>query len=427
MGAEDNRTRLKAKLRELMNSIVEDDGTSLLAFDDAIQALKTLKDFKYSSILGNLTVPPEFQCSLSGRLITDPVFLINNETYDRKSIEKWTDDVNRLFDQTKRIISDCTLAPNNSAQCLISKWCEENGVAIEDSDYAKLTEDHKHRLHSSLYQLSLSEPQQLKAAKELRQLTERVPPFRELFGNEEVIHLLLSPLSGGIHCVHPQIHEDLVTTVLNASILEDNRKIFVKDKKITSLLTDSVRSGSIRARSNAAFTIFLLSSDQPNRLMFGTSDALDHLVRLLDSENESASKNAASALFNLCLEDVVKEWSVEEGIVEIIIDKIINNIQVKQMMSLLALLAGHLSAVDALVGNEAVPLLLDLLRENPGSLIKEYSISILHSICKHHPLKLLEINAEEEEHHSLSNLAVSGTPRAKTIANIVLDLLKFVR
>ncbi|XP_027364565.1 U-box domain-containing protein 9-like [Abrus precatorius] len=424
MGSEDNRKRLQAKLRQLMSSIVEDDDTSLLAFDDAIQALNTLKDFKYSLNFGNLTVPPELRCSLSGRFITDPIFLTNKETYDRKSIEKWMDDVNRLCDQTKRILSDCAHTPNNSAQCLISKWCEENGVVLDDRDYAKLTEDHKHRLHSSLYQLSLSEPQQLKAAKELRQLTARIPPFRELLGNEEVIHLLLSPLSGGIHGVHPQIHEDLVTTVLNASILEDNRKIFGKDEKIISLLIDSVRSGTIEARSNAASTIFLLSSIQTNRLIFGSCDALKHLVELLGEENESAMKAAASALSNLCLEDVVKEWSVEEGIVDVIIDKITDNIQVKQMMSLLALLADHLSAVQALADNDAVTLLLGVIRDNTGPSIKEYSISILYKICQVYNIKLLDINDEEEAYRSLSNLAETGTPRAKRIANIVLDLLK---
>ena len=39
-----------------------------------------------------------------------------------------------------------------------------------------------------------------------------------------------------------EFHEDLITTLLNLSIHNDNKRVFAKDEKVISLLIESLKS-----------------------------------------------------------------------------------------------------------------------------------------------------------------------------------------
>ncbi|KAL5096710.1 hypothetical protein RYX36_001037 [Vicia faba] len=96
-----------------------------------------------------------------------------------------------------------------------------------------------------------------------------MPLFRTLFGDSEVIKKLLSLLSQGMACIDPKLHEDMITVVLNLSIENNNKRLFVEDEKLITFIIDSLKLGTVQTRSNAVATIFSLSTLYINKQIIG--------------------------------------------------------------------------------------------------------------------------------------------------------------
>ncbi|RDX86538.1 U-box domain-containing protein 9, partial [Mucuna pruriens] len=420
---------LKEKLRELVNTILDSDDYTVNVADDAILALSALRDMKYNSSLSrkfhDIPVPPHFKCPLSGHLMIEPVILATEQTFDRAFIERWLNEVHRICPQTKQVLSHAILTPNCLVHGMITKWCKEHGVELPkpvwDIYDEQVTDAHRQRLRSLLYKLSLSLSEQKEAAKELRHLAKRMPAFRTLFRNTEVLHLLVSPLLGGTASVDPELHEDLITTLLNLSINEDNKKVFGENEEVLSLLIDSLKSGNLNSRGNAAATIFSLSAIDSNKEVIGKSGAIKYLVDLLEEGHPSVTKDAASALFKLCCVHENKGRTVREGAVQVILNKIIGHFLVDELLALLALLSTHSKAIEALVSHGAVPFLFDILRENASERVDENCVAILCTICFNDRDKRNEIREDEMTNHTLYNLTRTGSSRAKRKANAILE------
>lgn len=310
---------------------------------------------------------------------------------------------------------------------MISQWCKENGVElpkpVRDSDEV-ITDADKSHLNSLLNKLSMSISDQKEAAKELRLLTKRMPSFRIFFReSNDVILQLLSPLSPGTASTHPDLHEDLITIVLNLSIHDDNKKMFAENPMVIPLLIDALKSGTIQTRSNAAAAIFTLSALDSNKSIIGESGAIKHLVELLEEGHPLAMKDAASAIFNLCLVHENKGRTVREGAVRVILSKIMDHILVDELLAILALLSIHPKAVEEMGDLGAVPLLLGIIRESTSERSKENCVATLHTICFNDRTKWKEIREEEKANGTLSELARCGTSRAKRKANGILERL----
>ncbi|ESW15939.1 hypothetical protein PHAVU_007G115800 [Phaseolus vulgaris] len=428
---EEQVSALKQKLRELVESIVDRDDYTVHAADKAIHALSALKDLKsttfHSTNMEHTPVPLHFRCPLSDHLMTDPVILTTGQTFDRPFIQKWLNEVNGVCPQAQEVLSLCILTPNFLLQGMISEWCKENGVdlpkPIFDIHDEQLTEAHKHRLRSLLFKLSLSLSEQKEAARELRQLAKRMSAIRTLFGNSQMVNLLMRPVSIGTASMDPDLHDDLIATLLNISINDTNKRLLAENEKVISFLIDSLKSGTVQTRSNAAAAVFSMSSLDSNKHIIGKSGAIKYLVDLLEEGDPLAMKDAASALFKLCFarENIAK--TVREGAVQIILGKIVDHVLVDELLSLLALLATHSKAVEALVNHGGVRFLLDILRENTVERIKENSAVILHLICYHDREKRAEIREEEMANGTLSRLVQNGSSRAKRKASSILHCL----
>ncbi|KAK7258588.1 hypothetical protein RIF29_24169 [Crotalaria pallida] len=453
-------SELKEKLRGLVKKIVEeededeanDDGdgyTIETTIDEAIATLSAIKDLKKKKknnknnnnnnknqkrsssfsdkLLDEIVVPPEFRCPISTELMRDPVILATGQTYDRPFIQRWLNEGHRTCPQTQQVLSHSILTPNYLVRDMIVQWCKEHGIELpkpaRDIDEAVTNAD-KDRLNLLLHKLSLSVPDQKEAAKELRMLTKRMPSFRTLFvesGN--VIPQLLSPLTTGKAYAHPDLHEDLITTILNLSIHDDNKKLFAEDPAVIPLLIDALESGTIQTRSNAAAAIFTLSAIDSNKHIIGKSGAIKHLLDLLDEGNQSAMKDAASAIFNLCLVHENKGRTVKEGGVQVILKKIMDNVLVDELLAILALLSSHPKAVEEIGDLGAVPCLLGIIRESASERSKENCVAILHTVCYSDRTKWKEIREEEKANGTLSKLAQCGTSRAKRKATGILERL----
>jgi hypothetical protein len=355
------------------------------------------------------------------------VFIV--QTYDRPFIQKWLKAGNRTCPLTQQVLSHTILTPNHIIRGMISKWCKSQGIELGLVRYINeegITEaDHDHFL-SLLEKMSSTLPEQRQAAKELRLLTKRMPSFRALFGESlDAIPQLLMPFSesepqAGLHL---DIQEDVITTLLNLSIHDNNKKLVAENPRVIPLLMEALRSGTIETMANAAAALFTLSALDSNKSLIGKSGALGPLIDLLEEEHPLAMKDVASAIFSLCKINENKARAVQNGAVRVILKKIMNRIHVDELLAILAMLSSHQKAIEEMGELGAVSCLLSIIRESSCGRNKENCIAILHTICLYDRTKWKEMREEENTHGTISELAENGTSRAKKKANDILERL----
>lgn len=311
---------------------------------------------------------------------------------------------------------------------MISKWCKDHGIQvpnpIEDINAEVITDADRGHLNSLLQRMSSSLSDQKDAAKELRLLTKRMPSFRVVFSEcTNAVPQLLGPLSPDAVNVDPDLQEDLITTVLNLSIHDNNKKLVAEDPMAIPVLIESLKNGTIETRSNAAAALFTLSALDSNKLMIGKAGALKPLIDLLEEGHPLAMKDVASAIFNLCIAIENRGRAVHDGAVTVILKKIMDVILVDELLAILTMLCSHQRAVQEMGELGAVPCLLRITRESKCERNKENCISILYTVCFNDRAKLRAIREEEDAYGTISRLAQTGTSRAKRKANGILERL----
>ncbi|CAK9137737.1 unnamed protein product [Ilex paraguariensis] len=432
MGVAKATAALKRELQRLVKAIVDDDNYSEETTDQAMKTLYSIKKLIWKSSLSlgldSSTLPDEFNCPLSKTLMKDPVVLATGQTYDRLCIENWLKDGERTCPQTQEILSYTMLTPNLLVRDMISQWCKKNGMElpnpVPDPDEEVITDAERGRLNSLLEKLSSSLSDQKEAAKELRLLTKRMPHFRAIFGQtDNALFRLLKPLSPGWANTHPDLQEDLITTVLHVSVHDNNKKLVTDNPVAIPILLESLKYGNINTRSHAAAAIFAFSDLDSNKQIFGEAGALKLLVNLLEEGHLLAMKDAASAIFNLCIVPENNARAVHEGAVKVVLTKIMDGILVDELLAILALLSRHEKAVEEMGELCAVPCLLSIVRDNTSERAKEHCIAILYTISSRDQTKLREIKEEEDASATISMLAESGTSRARRKANSILERL----
>ncbi|GMI86402.1 hypothetical protein like AT4G36550 [Hibiscus trionum] len=76
--------------------------------------------------------PEEFKCPISSRLMYDPVVIASGQTFERVWIQKWFDDGNDTCPKTEMKLAHLSLTPNAAMKDMISKWCMEYGIVVQD-------------------------------------------------------------------------------------------------------------------------------------------------------------------------------------------------------------------------------------------------------------------------------------------------------
>ncbi|XP_043721384.1 U-box domain-containing protein 9-like [Telopea speciosissima] len=425
-------SELKKELRRLLKKIVDEDDSMMDTFDRANKALSAFKDLKFKrphslKLDGTLSCPDQFRCPLSKELMGDPVILATGQTYDRPFIQKWLKAGNRTCPQTQQVLSHTLLTPNYLVRDMILQWCNNQGIelscSVQDSEDEGITQTDRQHFESLLEKmLSQSISEQKVAAKELRLLTKRMPSFRALFGESaDSIPHLLSPLSPGEVNIHPDLQEDLITTVLNLSIHDSNKKLVAETPGVLPLLIDSLKFGTIETRTNAAAAIFTLSALDSNKTIIGKAGAIKPLIDLLDEGHPLAMKDVASAIFNLCIIHENKARAVRDGAVVVITHKIIERVLVDELLTILAMLSSHQRAIEEMGVYGAVPCLLSIIRETTCGRNKENCIAILYNICFNDRTKWKEMREDEDANGTITELAGNGTSRAKRKASAILE------
>ncbi|KAH7571775.1 hypothetical protein ACOSP7_014601 [Xanthoceras sorbifolium] len=419
-------SELKKELQRLMNSIIDGDDYAIHDTNEAIGVLSSLiklKARKYIGVQGG-EVPLEFKCPLSGEIMSDPVVLASGQTYDRPYIQKWLNEGNRTCPQTQQSLTHTVLIPNILVREIISEWCEEHCVKvpqrIQEVDEL-VTELDRNNLDSLLEKMSSSLSEQKAAVKELRMLTKRMHSFRADIGKSDAIPILLNLLASDVANTDTCLQEDLITTLLNLSIHDDNKRIIAENPLAIPLLIENLKAGSIETRRNAAAALFTLSAIDSYKLLIGKSGAFKPLIDLLEEGNSLAMRDAAQAIFLLCIAYENKGIAVREGAVRVILRKISDDILVEELLTILALLSSQEKAVEEMGKLGAVSSLLGIIRKSNCLRIKEKCVAILHDICSKDPTKLDDIRLDETKNNTLGNMLIEDeTPRSKRKASSIL-------
>ncbi|KAF7845615.1 U-box domain-containing protein 9-like [Senna tora] len=359
--------------------------------------------------------------------------LVVMSTYERRMIEKWLKAGNRTCPRTQQVLSHTVLTPNHLIREIIGQWCENHGIQLTNSNHVNeqgIAEGEHHHFVSLLEKTSSSTlSEQKAAAKELRLLTKKMPSFRVLFGEtSHAIPKLLKPISGSgnTNNLHLDLQEDVITTLLNISIHDNNKKLVAETPMVIPLLMKALRTGTIETRSNAAAALFTLSALDCNKQLIGKAAALKPLIDLLEEGHPLAMKDVASAIFSLCVIHENKVRAVKDGAVWVIVRKIMDGLHVDELLAILALLSSHQKAIQDMGEIGGVTCLLSIIRESKCDRNKENCIAILQTICLYDRTKLKDMREEENKHRTISELALNGTSRAKRKATAILERLNRV-
>ncbi|KAL4324697.1 hypothetical protein GQ457_11G006600 [Hibiscus cannabinus] len=425
-GGGGKETELKKELESLVKTMLEEDDYGIEKTVEAIRILNRLNELKLKKPIGlgldDSILSEMFKCYLSGEIMGDPVVLASGQTYDRPYIENWLSEGNLTCPRSKQVLSHSILTPNCLVQELISCWCKGSVIAVPESHQdvggETITKMDRILLNSLLGKMSSSRSDQKEAAKELRRLTKAKPSYRAVFCElPDAISRLLSPLSENRVELVPGLQEDLITTLLNLSIHDNNKKAVAENPVAVRLLIESMKFGTTETRKNAAAALFTLSALDSNKLIIGNSRAPEALLELLRGGHPLEMKDAASAILNLCMNDENKKQFIEIGAVEVILQKIKESILVDELLRILALLSTHVNAVEQLSEVDTVHCLLRIIRDSNSRRTKENCVAVLFAVCWSNKTMLKALWKEEMRKKTLAELADTGTRRARRKAD----------
>ncbi|CAM8957142.1 unnamed protein product [Rhodiola kirilowii] len=374
-------------------------------------------------------IPDDFLCPISLELMRDPVIVATGQTFERSYIQRWIDSGNTTCPKTRQKLENLTLTPNYVLRSLISQWCTLNNIeqpTVLSHGKIKRRDGTVRDVSGDLAAIqelvrklsSRNIEQRRNAAAEVRSLSKRSTDNRILLAEAGAIPFLVHLLMEE----NELTQENAVTSILNLSIFENNKELIMLAGAVPSIV-QVLRCGSIEARENAAATLFSLSLADENKIIIGASGAIQALVELLHNGSLRGQKDAATALFNLCIYQGNRGRAVRAGIISALFTMLTDSTgsMVDEALTILSVLASHQEAKAAIVKASIIPVLIDLMRTGQAR-IKENTASILLSLCKRDIDNLAAIS-RLGAYIPLSELAKSGTERAKRKATSLLELL----
>ncbi|KAJ0725051.1 putative U box domain, armadillo-like helical, Zinc finger, RING/FYVE/PHD-type [Helianthus annuus] len=195
-----------------------------------------------------------------------------------------------------------------------------------------------------------------------------------------------------------------------------------EDIEAIELLIRNLSSQSIDERRSALTQIRSLSKrSTDNRILLAEAGAIPILVK---NGSTRGKKDAATALFNLCIYQGNKGRAVRAGIIPVLLRMLSDSssCMVDESLTILSILASHQEAKSAIVKASTIPLLIDLTRTGPTR-NKENATSILLSLCKRDKDNL-DCISRLGAVIPLMELAKNGSERAKRKARSLLEHLQ---
>lgn len=386
--------------------------------------------------------PVEYLCPITLDLMRDPVIVATGQTYDRTSITRWIQAGHSTCPKTGQKLAHKELISNYALRSLISQWCEDNNVPFEHEENRRTSKkgagiQHVHSTGVGLEAMKLTAKLlveklatgnahvQKQVARELRLLSKAGADNRICIAEAGGIPLLLPLLSSS----DAKSQEHAVTTLLNLSIIEDNKKDIVAAGAL-DLIIEVLKSGHVmESRENAAAALFSLSVSDEVKVQIGSKfGAIPALVTLLrEGSMQRGKKDAATALFNLAVYHGNKVKIIEAGAVPTLLALLGDESATvaDACAAVLSLLVTCREGVNALRDAAAISVLVPLLR-NGSPKAREYATSVLTAMCKSGDQVIIDDVLQHLNSivQYLYHLLSTGSERAKRKASALLKLLR---
>ncbi|KAF8047765.1 hypothetical protein N665_2838s0006 [Sinapis alba] len=442
-----NAETLKLEFKKILTEILsygkggsndrrERDETSrvlMKAIDEANRIINRLREVEpetdiLSPSLEKVDVPKEFKCTLSKKIMIEPVIIASGQTYEKRYIKEWLKR-ERTCPITNQVLSHLSLTPNFLVDELITQWCLVNNFERPKSSEERITELFTDGIDSLLQRISSpsSVEDQTQAAEELRSQTKRFANVRTFFVSElpTSITRLLSPLSALVDS-NLELQENIVTTLFNLSIVEKNKTVIAENPLVISLLTRSLKQGTAETRRNSAATLLSLSAINSNRVIIGNSETLKALIGLI-GEGGLFTTEAASAVFNVCSFVDNREKAVSAGLIPVVTTKIKEGSNVAELLALLALVSTHNRGVKEMNDVGFISDLLSILRKPSCLVTHENAVVIVFNMCDRRNRDraggMEMLREEENQYGTFTKLVKQGSDRAVRKAEAILKWL----
>ncbi|KAM0852261.1 hypothetical protein ACQ4PT_051862 [Festuca glaucescens] len=367
--------------------------------------------------------PMDLRCPISLDLMRDPVVAASGQTYDRESIDRWFGSGKSTCPKTGQVLASLELVPNKSLKNLISRWCRENGVAMEaceasKSEQAQAVAANKAalevaRMTASFLVKKLSATFSPDAASrvvhEIRLLSKSGSDHRAFVGEAGAVPMLV-PL---LYSHDAELQLNAVTALLNLSILEANKKRIMHADGAVEAVAHTMGSGGAtwRAKENAAAAVLSLASVHTYRRRLGrNSSVVEKLVQLARAGPASTRKDALAALLSLAGERENVGRLVDAGVAEAALSAVSDEETAAAVLAALAKRGG----AEAIVGIDGAVARLVAEMRRGTEWARESATAALVLLCRRLGARAVtQVMAVPGVEWAIWELMGTGTDRAR--------------
>lgn len=381
-------------------------------------------------------IPPDFRCPISLDLMRDPVVVATGQTYDRDSIKLWIDSGHATCPKTGQTLAHTELVPNLGLKNLIAMWCREKKIPFEakgskvkvNGIRTNKTALEAVRMTVSFLVNKLSALESMEAATgvvyELRVLAKTDHDSRAAIAEAEAIPLLVRYLGSDVGLKHSNLQVNAVTTLLNLSILEENKTRIMETDGALNGIIEVLRSGATwEARGNAAATIFSLTGVHAHRKKLGRkARVIKGLMELAKEGPTSSRRDALAAILNLAGEREIIGKLIEGGVVQMSIE-LMDRLP-EEAVTILESVVKRGGFVAIAAAYSAVKKLGMVLRDG-SERVQESAAATLVTICRKGGLELVtELASLPGIERTIWELMATGTMRSRRKASTLLRILR---
>ena len=381
-------------------------------------------------------IPPDFRCPISLDLMRDPVVVATGQTYDRDSIKLWIDSGHATCPKTGQTLAHTELVPNLGLKNLIAMWCREKKIPFEATGgkvkvngiRTNKTALEAVRMTASFLVNKLSALESMEAATgvvyELRVLAKTDHDSRACIAEAEAIPLLVRYLGSAVGLKHSSLQVNAVTTLLNLSILEENKTRIMETDGALNGIIEVLRSGATwEARGNAAATIFSLTGVHAHRKKLGRkARVIKGLMELAKEGPTSSRRDALAAILNLAGEREIIGKLIESGVVQMSVE-LMDRLP-EEAVTILESVVKRGGFIAIAAAYSAVKKLGMVLRDG-SERVQESAAATLVTICRKGGLELVtELASLPGIERTIWELMATGTMRSKRKASTLLRILR---
>ncbi|KAM7265108.1 hypothetical protein ACFE04_002791 [Oxalis oulophora] len=328
--------------------------------------------------MSSISLPDDFKCPISLEIMSDPVILPSGHTFDRSSIQRWLDSGHRSCPITKLPLPEhpC-LIPNHALRSMISNYSPFSSSSI--SQQHTTNPDHNSQTHVAILISDVSPmSSKLESLCQLVKRSKLDSVFRRQLTESGVVSAVLN-------CVQSDdsvMQMKALSLLLNLSLDDDNKVGLVAQgavNYVVAALKADYYSPDVRAV--AATLITSLAVVDVNKATIGAyPNAIRNLVTLLRDGNGRGKKEAATALYTVCLFPNNRRKAVECGVVPILV-AIADNFGMARAVEVLGVLVKCKEGREEMKrSNRCVEVLVKIVKEGSERGV-QYALFTLNYLC----------------------------------------------